>query len=150
MKEELAKIEAELASYGDIVNKIEQLQKRKKKIENKIRKAHLKSLPVDERFAEWYGTGKVTFDWCPSEHWGFKYFSMLIDGRNSDYDRYRTYDLDYWDEDWSLVIDKEYRKEYLEDCEEDEKDEHEAHYQVVLKAAEEVMKQDLCGFVFDW
>ena len=141
LEKEIKKIDAELKTHEEIIKLVSELKKKKSKLKEELDSLEMEELPFNKQFEKWLKSSKGGKDtWIPDR----KVYPNLRKIMDSfEFNRYETVsvkdDYPFYDL-WDFVINED-----KEGAEEEIKD-----YKVLVKAAKEVMENNLGSFKYDW
>ena len=141
LQKEIDKIDGELKKHENVIKLLNDLKKKKSDLKKRFDALETEELPFNKQFEKWLKSSKGGSDtWIPDEE-TYPNLRKIMDF--SDFNRYETISIkdDYpFCELWQFVIseDKEAAEEEIED------------YKTLVKAAKEVMNNNLTSFKYDW
>lgn len=143
LKKQISEIDKELSKYKDTIKIVTDLKKKKTKLKAKLDDLVTAKLPFEKQFLKWLQSSKDhdNGDWIPSRE-EYPNLRTLMDSR--DFNRYETVDVkddnpfSGW---WDCIVDENGKEMAIEEG---------WDYETILKAAKEVMENNLSYFKYDW
>lgn len=143
LKAEIKDIDKELKKHAEIIKLIDGFKKKKASLKKKINLIELAKLPFEKQFLKWLKSSTGNEGDCIPDEEQFPNLRELMDSSDN-WNRYETVDVKYdypfrnW---WDAIVEEDGKK--LAESENWD-------YDLIVKAAKEVMNNNLGSFKYDW